>query len=643
MISSCFSSVKPYSSKLVLAAFLTSLISCGGGSDSGEPQIDPDSMPEGFEFSAITDAALSQTLESASYTVVGINQAVEISVSQGAEYAINSGAYTSDAGTVNTGDVVSLRVTTSDLFNDTVAVTASLGEAQTSFSVTTASFSGLTIPAAEDAALNSTISSQTLTLDGFSGTASIAIAGGSYSIDGGEFSSTEGSITSGASLQLQGLSSTEMATATTVAVTIGGVESSFYITTLADTQAPEVEVVFPPENSMTEANTVLMRGRASDDFNSVSSVVINTSAGASVAVTSDDGYATWQAEVPLVDGDNTLTVTANDASGNASTSEQVRVHVDAELGLFPHSDVDVGEVTAITFDEQRNRLILGALSDSIFTVDLATGVRTVLSTNSTPGSEGIVIRYPEDYLVSADQQLAWVADALGSGLYSVDLETGARASFSGFNEENALVRPEAIMYVPDDNSRAWITDDVGLHEIDFETQSVIHTFDVTVLGQESQWRWFTDLFYNPLEDELFAFATVDGDPGYGMYSIEFTEQGVTISPFLLNADLPDELKVRTYLQGSLPLDMETNTLYVPSEQNQLLTIDLDSRTSALYPYASRVNSSMEEALIIEQLPDDELLVLSSYDYTGDRDHGMLAVLDLKTGHQVILSKWRQID
>ena len=67
--------------------------------------------------------------------------------------------------------------------------------------------------------------------------------------------------------------------------------------------APTVQVLFPPPGSEIESAQVTVQGHAADE-SGVAAVLVN-----GVPATSSDGFATWQATVPIVLGLNTLTVT----------------------------------------------------------------------------------------------------------------------------------------------------------------------------------------------------------------------------------------------------------------------------------------------------------------------------------------------
>jgi len=92
--------------------------------------------PNPFTFTDQTGVALSTVITSNPITVSGISVAVHISIT-GGTYAINSGAYTSAGGTVNKGDTVTVRQTSSASYSTTTDATLTIGGVSDTFSVTT--------------------------------------------------------------------------------------------------------------------------------------------------------------------------------------------------------------------------------------------------------------------------------------------------------------------------------------------------------------------------------------------------------------------------------------------------------------------------------------------------------------------------
>lgn len=96
-----------------------------------------DTTPDAFSFVDQSGVALSSTITSAAITVTGIDAAAAITVT-GGEYDINgSGTFTSDAGTVNSGDTVRARGTASDQYLTAVDVVVTIGGVSDTFTITT--------------------------------------------------------------------------------------------------------------------------------------------------------------------------------------------------------------------------------------------------------------------------------------------------------------------------------------------------------------------------------------------------------------------------------------------------------------------------------------------------------------------------
>jgi len=95
-----------------------------------------DTAPSAFSFTPQVNVALNTAVTSNSVTVSGINTGAAINVT-GGQYAINSGAYTATAGTVNNGDTVTVRLTSSSSFSTTSVATLAIGAQSADFRVTT--------------------------------------------------------------------------------------------------------------------------------------------------------------------------------------------------------------------------------------------------------------------------------------------------------------------------------------------------------------------------------------------------------------------------------------------------------------------------------------------------------------------------
>lgn len=130
--------------------------------------------------------------------------------------------------------------------------------------------------------------------------------------------------------------------------------------------APAVEIAFPPQRSLTDTDTIHIRGRATHT-DAIASITVN-----GVPATSTDGFAEWSAIVPLDDGQNIIIVESADASGNVDPTA-ANVCVVLSRNIMERTEY-------ITLDEAGGRaLVLDRELATILAVDLATGARTEVS------------------------------------------------------------------------------------------------------------------------------------------------------------------------------------------------------------------------------------------------------------------------
>lgn len=102
--------------------------------------------------------------------------------------------------------------------------------------------------------LSTVITSNAITVSGINSPAPISITGGSYSINGGAFTASAGTVTNGQTVSVQHTSSAANNTVTTTTLTIGGISAPFTSTTLA---APGIDTT-PNAFSFTDQPGVLL-------------------------------------------------------------------------------------------------------------------------------------------------------------------------------------------------------------------------------------------------------------------------------------------------------------------------------------------------------------------------------------------------
>jgi hypothetical protein len=96
-----------------------------------------DTTPDQFTFADRFNVATSTEITSAPVTITGIDAAADITVT-GGTYSINGGAFTADAGTVESGDEVRARHTSSASNSTATDTVVTIGGVSDTFTSTTA-------------------------------------------------------------------------------------------------------------------------------------------------------------------------------------------------------------------------------------------------------------------------------------------------------------------------------------------------------------------------------------------------------------------------------------------------------------------------------------------------------------------------
>jgi hypothetical protein len=181
-------------------------------------------------------------------------------------------------------------------------------------------------------------------------------------------------------------------------------------------------IVFPAHGGLTSAQKLEVRGTAQG--------AIGVSV-AGVAATSSDGFATWQASVPLALGTNDLDVLVTDASGLQSPGQGAEVVRRAWLLDVP---VDM------TSDPSNARLFL--LEDEpnvVVRVDLATSEGSPIAGFSVGSGEPWVSIEAIEYDAAGDRLLAF--GSTGSTLLAIDPSTLVRTVVTKFGMASGPMLP----------------------------------------------------------------------------------------------------------------------------------------------------------------------------------------------------------
>lgn len=362
-------------------------------SSSSASSIASDTSPNPFAFTASVDAELSALVTSDAVVITGIDALTPISIT-GGEYALDGGAFTSAAGMVGNGQSVVVRVTASASHSSTLKAQLTVGDQSAEFTVTTLAdrvpdaFSFLPETNAE---LETLYSSNTITVTGIDAETPISILGGSYSINGGEFTSNAANVSLNDTVTVQGLSAAGNDLTQEVILTIGGVSATYSITTLADAIPPVATFNFPTPYTMSPDESVIVRGMATD-FNGVAQVKLRVRAyhlnspEETIATTEVDAtpleqdgikdFSSWTASIPLTaDAENEIKVIATDERGNTIALEDAKQVVIRQAHYksgFPNEDLPFDRIYTIALDASQERLLLSDRG-MLWAVSLLTG------------------------------------------------------------------------------------------------------------------------------------------------------------------------------------------------------------------------------------------------------------------------------
>jgi hypothetical protein len=176
----------------------------------------------------------------------------------------------------------------------------------------------------------------------------------------------------------------------------------------------QVQLLFPTRNFYTDAATVFVRGTA-QDAHGVTAVSVN-----GVAATTTDNFAHWSAVIPVPVATTPVSVTSTDGSGNTAA---VAMATMMKRGPFVHLARSVG------FDAARNRIIINDQgTGNILAFRRADGIGTLLSPGpaqgTTPGNAY------EEMVVDAANDRALILAAADDQLISINLATGVRSVLS---------------------------------------------------------------------------------------------------------------------------------------------------------------------------------------------------------------------
>ncbi len=311
--------------------------------------------PNPFAFTPQVDVPFSTLRTSNTVTISGITIAVPITIVNGS-YSVNGGAFTSSAGTVKSGDTVTVQQTSSALGSTKTNATLTVGGFSAGFAVTTKADVTTPNPFAftpqVDVPVSSLRTSNTVTIAGITVNVPITITNGSYSINGGSYTTLAGTVKSGDTVTVQQTSSAQAATKTTATLTVGGFSAGFAVTTKADVTTPNpfafTAQVDVPVSSLRTSNTVTISGITVAVPITITNGTYSINGGSYTAVAgtvkAGDTVTVQQTSSAQAGVKTTATVTIGGVAGTFDVTTKAAVTPPDPFTFTPQTDVPLNTV-----------------------------------------------------------------------------------------------------------------------------------------------------------------------------------------------------------------------------------------------------------------------------------------------------------
>src|SRR5690606_20821056 len=223
-----------------------------------------------------------------------------------------------------------------------------------------------------------------------------------------------------------------------------------------------------------------------------------------VDVESNDGFATWTATLPLAPGPNALVLAVTDMALNTDNfAAQVSVRREP---LFAN-------VSGVGYDAANDRLIgAGPKAAALHTVDLTTGLRSVLSNPLTPNSAEVFFWIDDIAVDGARNRALVITLAL---VVAVDLATGERSVIATNLSATNTLRSIAV---DDAGNRAFVLDGTGpkISALDLVSGFVSIRSDTTSPGPQ-----FVNPFDLAVDTEHGRLLVFDSSLP-GIYAVDLT-------------------------------------------------------------------------------------------------------------------------
>jgi hypothetical protein len=227
-----------------------------------------DQTPDPYSFDPGWGADPSTLASSTAITPTGFDAPAPISIVNG-DYSLDGGAFTSSAGTINPGDTVTVRTTSSATFDTAHSALLDINGVDAAFTVYTRAATTpdpFSFTTQNDVATSTLVESETITPTGFTGLIHVGVVGGEYSINGGGYQTGTGQITAGDSVQLREQSAPARGASRTMTFTVNGTSATFTVTTsVGPDQFTFTDQTGVDPSSLNTSDTVAITGLTAPD------------------------------------------------------------------------------------------------------------------------------------------------------------------------------------------------------------------------------------------------------------------------------------------------------------------------------------------------------------------------------------------
>jgi hypothetical protein len=636
----------------LLLAGVLSFAACGGGG-GGKKQPPADTTPNAISLAASTNVEPNTLVTSAPVTISGINTASPVSI-VGGEYSISGGAFTANPGSITNGQTLTVRITASDKTNTPKEAVVTVGGVSAKFAVTTAADvtpDAFTFAPKNDAQLNAEYTSDPITVSGIDVAVPVSIAGGLYSINGGDFTAAAGTVSAGQTITVKTTAAAKTETAQEAVITIGGVSGTFSVTTIQDTMPPVAEFKFPTPYTMSEAASVKVRGTATDDnaITNVKVVVRSYKLGAPTVTLSTTefnatpkseangvkDFSSWTVDVPLTAlAENEIKVVATDVRNNSialDAANQVVIRQANVASAFPDEVNEFDSIfqgLAVDTFEGRNRVLIGD-TDSVISVDLNTGARLPAIIHDT-NINSLVLDPAGKFLFASSYDEILEFDLATGGLnnaYRSELitrPTGMTIDPTAKNGSSLIIVNSVYSDTSGGSSVGFSLSEKKFYLISPATNQPYLMLAEGVAVDKVYNRYLMPVG-GQFDLSLHGVVAVDRDTGaHSMFSSNTVGGG---EPF--GEQYGSDSGLITAV-----VDEHANALLVPELANKLFSIDLATGNRKVLTNLSYRNTAQSDANLgaLEIRKDERVL------FVVESNREAILVVDLESGDKVILSK-----